>query len=349
MNPSRKLARGPRASDGSAAPRTSDSTAEPPPPRRRFRSRPEPRLLDCRRRFESRSESTALRRFENRFGNGGISTAILLAAAALLAAGCARRPSPPIDTIAVIDGRPVMLRSFRSFFEANAGRPIAESQPAVVSGLFDEFLREETWRREAKLDTGDDNVDRREAPSLLLSRAGEAVRPTEAEVAEEYDRHPDRWKRPEEANVARIFTRARPEAERARARAAAGDDFGALARTVSKTPDAARGGTLGWVRRGDLPSEFEEAIFRLKPGEVSPVIAAEEGFLVFKMLERHPARTLSRDEAEPEIRSRLAREKADRFLAGIVDAARREDRIRVYVDRLPFVYTGSFLPEGKDK
>jgi hypothetical protein len=327
VRPSRKRARGPEASDGSAAPRTSDSTAEPPPPRRRFRSR------------------IALWRSKNRFLDPGISTAILVAA--LGVAACARRPAPPIDTIAEIDGRPVLLRSFRTFFEANAGRPIAESQPAVVSGLFDEFLREETWRRRAGLDTGDDNVDRREAPGVLVERAGDALRPPDTEVSEEYDRHPERWRRPEEARVARIFALARPEAERARARAASGADFGELARAVSKAPDAARGGALGWVQRGDLPSEFETAIFRLKPGEVSPVIAAEEGFLVFKMLDRHPARTLSREEAAPEIRSRLAREKADRYLRGIVEAARREGRLRVYFDRLPFVYTGSLLPGGK--
>jgi parvulin-like peptidyl-prolyl isomerase len=272
---------------------------------------------------------------------------VALVASLGAAAGCARRPAPPIDTIAVIDGRPVPLRSFRAFFEANAGRPIAESQPAVVSGLFDEFLREETWRRQAGLGTADENVDRREAPGVLLARAGETVRPTDAEVAAEYDRQPERWKRPEEAKVARIFTRDRGEADRARARAVGGADFGALAREVSKAPDAARDGALGWVRRGDLPSEFEAAIFRLKPGEVSPVIAAEEGFLVFKMLDRHPTRTLPAEEAEPEIRGRLAREKADRYLNAIVETAVREGRIRVFADRLPFVYTGSFLPGGK--
>lgn len=275
--------------------------------------------------------------------------AAALAASLSLLAGCARKPAGgSIETIAVVDGRPVMLRSFRAFFEANAGRPIADSQPAVVSGLFDEFLREETWRRDARLDSGDEQADRREAPGVLLSRAGSAVLPTDAEIAAEYDRHPERWRRPEEAKVARIFTRVRADADRVRARAASGDDFGELARAVSKAPDAPRGGALGWVRRGDLPSEFEEAVFRLKPGEVSPVIAAEEGFLVFTVLDRRPARTLPREEAEPEIRERLAREKADRWLRGLVDAARKEGRIRVFFDRLPFVYTGSFLPAGKE-
>lgn len=275
--------------------------------------------------------------------------ALLALAAALALSACARAPAGgSIETIALIDARPVTLRSFRAFFEANAGRPIAESQPSVVSGLFDEFLREETWRRDAGLASGDDQADRREAPGLLVGRAGEALRPTDAEIGEEYDRHPERWRRPEEAKVARIFTRVRADADRARARAASGDDFGELARTVSKAPDAPRGGALGWVRRGDLPAEFEAAVFRLKPGEVSPVIAAEEGFLVFTVLERHPARTLARDEAAPEIRERLAREKADRYLDGLIDAARRQGRIRVYFDRLPFVYTGSFLPAGKE-
>jgi hypothetical protein len=76
-----------------------------------------------------------------------------------------KRPSDTIETIAVIDGAPVALASFRVYFEANAGRPIAESRPAVVSGLFDQFLREETWRREAP-SSGDENTQRRDAPAV---------------------------------------------------------------------------------------------------------------------------------------------------------------------------------------
>jgi len=248
----------------------------------------------------------------------------------------------------MIDGKPVALASFRAYFEQNAGRPIADSSPAVVSGIFDQFLREETWLREAGLGGGDESSARREAPGVLLGRAGASARPTDTEVREEYDRHPDRFERPEEARAARIFVRSKDEAVRARARALAGEDFGELARAVSKAPDGTRGGALGWIRRGDLPSEFEEAVFRLRPGEVSPAIPAEEGFLIFKLLERRPARRMSPEEAAPEIRERLARDKADRFLDGVIESARRAGRVRVFPGRLPFVYTGKFLPEGKE-
>ena len=105
---------------------------------------------------------------------------------------------------------------------------------------------------------------------------------------------------------------------------------------------------MGWVERGDLPSEFEGAIFRLKTGETSPVIAAEEGFLIFKVEEKTPARELTLEQAGQEIRRRLLREKADLYLRSLVDEARRDGGVRVFPDRLPFVYTGEFLLTGKE-
>ena len=136
--------------------------------------------------------------------------------------GDAPRYSP--DTVGLIDGRPVSLDAFRSYFEANAGRPIAESSPKVVSALFDQYLREETWRREANLHGADAALERRQAPGVLLAKASTGVLPTEAEIGAEYERHPERFRRPEEARVRQILTKERAEAEKARARVARGED-----------------------------------------------------------------------------------------------------------------------------
>ena len=272
---------------------------------------------------------------------------VLLASAGF--PGCAKRSRPySVDTAALVAGRPVSLRSFRAYFEANTGRPIAESSPKVASGVFDQFLREEIWRAAAKLSGGDDDADRRNAPSLLLSRAGPIVVPTQEEIQSEYDLHRDRYRKPEQVRAARIFTKQRSEADNARQRISKGEDFSKVAQSVSRSTDAASGGDMGWVERGDLPSEFEAAIFRLRAGEVSPVIAAEEGFLIFKAEDRAAARELTIEQAAPEIRRRLLREKADRYLRSLVDNARRDNGVRVFPDRLPFVYTGEFLPPGKD-
>jgi hypothetical protein len=268
--------------------------------------------------------------------------------AVAVAISCGRPSSRySTDTVAVVEGKPVSLVSFRAYFASNAGRPIAESSPAVASGLFDQFLREEIWRRTAGQSGPDDELLRREAPSLLLSRAGPLVSPSDAEINQEYDRHPERYHRAEEAQVGRIFTRLKPDAEKARSRVVKGEDFEKVAREVSQSPDAGRGGRLGLIARGDLPSEFESAIFRLRPGEVSPLIAAEGGFLLFKLIAKTPERDLTREEAQPEIRQRLSRDKADRYLSSLVERARQEHRVEVFAGKLPFVYTGEFLPGGK--
>src|SRR5262249_20287343 len=54
-------------------------------------------------------------------------------------------------------------------------------------------------------------------------------------------------------------------------RAKAGEDFGKLAKELSEdTATASQGGDLGFVGKGEMVPQFEEALFALKKGEISP-------------------------------------------------------------------------------
>ena len=67
----------------------------------------------------------------------------------------------------------------------------------------------------------------------------------------------------------------------------AGADFADLAKRYSDDAGSARnGGDLGEARRGVFVKEFEEAVFALKPGEVSPVVETPFGFHIVKLMER---------------------------------------------------------------
>jgi len=91
---------------------------------------------------------------------------------------------------------------------------------------------------------------------------------------------------------------ARKRAEDAAKRAAAGEDFAALAKQYSQDPTAERGGDIGFFPRGVMFPKFEELAFNGKPGEVTPVFETPTGFNVVKILEKSPESTRSFDEVK---------------------------------------------------
>lgn len=75
--------------------------------------------------------------------------------------------------------------------------------------------------------------------------------------------------------------------ERVKKRIENGEDFGMLAKTFSDDPgSAAKGGDLGWQKRGTFVQEFEEAAYRLDLGELSPIVESPFGFHLIQLLER---------------------------------------------------------------
>ncbi len=85
----------------------------------------------------------------------------------------------------------------------------------------------------------------------------------------------------------------------------AGGDFADFARRYSEDPaTASSGGDLGFVRRGEFFKEFEEAVFALKEGEVSPVVESPLGFHIIQLVERrgeqvHPRHILFKLTRDP--------------------------------------------------
>ncbi len=79
----------------------------------------------------------------------------------------------------------------------------------------------------------------------------------------------------------------RKSLEGIRDRIIAGEDFCVLARLYSEDPGSAEQcGDLGFIKRGEMVTEFEGAAFRLAENEVSNVVETKFGFHLIQMLQK---------------------------------------------------------------
>jgi len=101
--------------------------------------------------------------------------------------------------------------------------------------------------------------------------------------------------RGEQVHAAHIRVSSQALADEVRLHIASGADFAQAARTYSQDLSTrAGGGDLGWFPRGWLAvPEIEAAAFALAPGEVSPVVAAADGFHIVRTLEKESDRPLA--------------------------------------------------------
>ena len=91
--------------------------------------------------------------------------------------------------------------------------------------------------------------------------------------------------------------------------------FSELAKQHSQDPgSAANGGDLGQFGPGMMVKPFDEAVFKLKVGEISGLVQTNFGFHIIKLLAVHPAKALPLSEAKGAIAQRLKLQKAnDKF------------------------------------
>ena len=135
--------------------------------------------------------------------------------------------------------------------------------------------------------------------------------------------------------AAQILVRTEAAAVEARRRIAGGTAFAEVAREISLSPDADRGGDLGYFARGQMPPEFDEVAFSLPRGQLSEVVASPYGFHLFLVVDRRPGRTRSDAELRADARTALlAGKREEAFRAWLADARARA-RIKYNRSLLP--------------
>jgi peptidyl-prolyl cis-trans isomerase C len=142
--------------------------------------------------------------------------------------------------------------------------------------------------------------------ALMIQKAYERVvlpacAVSEADAAAYYRDNRGRFMMPEQVRASLItiavdpaapaadWKRARQKTEAIARQIASGGSFEGLAREHSADPSKVKGGDLGFVHRGQLIDEFEQALSGLGAGQVSPVVQTIYGFHLLRLVEIRPA------------------------------------------------------------
>lgn len=163
---------------------------------------------------------------------------------------------------------------------------------------------------------------------------------SDKQAHEYYDTHPADFAKPEQVQVSQILLKVKPEAEKeAKEKAMTtlkelqkkldqGADFSELAKKHSEDPNAATGGAMGAVLRGQTEKSFEEAAFSQEPNKTT-IVETKEGYHLLKATEKTPARTIPFEEASEKIISYLKQQEVQKKIDAFIKDERQKAKIEI--------------------
>ena len=192
--------------------------------------------------------------------------------------------------------------------------------------------------------------ERRKIQYVSILPKDVAPKISDADVEKYYTEHVKEFETPAQVHAVHLLVRvgetggseaedrARTKVAEAIKRAKAGEDLGKLAREMSEDPGSKdKGGDLGWVSKGDMVPQFEQALFALKKGEISAEpVRTPFGFHAVKALDIRAASRKPLKEVAAQIRDRLAAEGGEKA------ARAKADEVRP-----PLMKAGDFMAEAR--
>lgn len=151
-----------------------------------------------------------------------------------------------------------------------------------------------------------------------------------SEISDYYEKHKDLFRETDKYRVKNILIKAKDEVSFELAKVEIdnvyiklkeGGDFDSLAAQYSQGPNAEKGGDMGYIEKGQMLEELDNAIFKLKSGEFSEPVKSDIGYHILKIEDIKYGRQAALDESHKDIQMTLFQNKfkiqVDNWLSGL--------------------------------
>ncbi|RJQ14205.1 MAG: peptidylprolyl isomerase [Nitrospiraceae bacterium] len=170
------------------------------------------------------------------------------------------------------------------------------------------------------------------------------------EVKDFYDKNSDKFTIGTKIRASHILVETEAEAKKIHARIKKGEAFAKLAESFSKDKGSAqKGGDLGYFGQGQMVPEFEQALLRLKPNEVSDPVKTRFGYHIIQLTDIKKGEIASFEQSKESIKKQLLSEKKktlfDAYLESLnkkYTVTKNEESLKAV--KLPWEKTGGETP-----
>lgn len=169
------------------------------------------------------------------------------------------------------------------------------------------------------------------------------VKVTETEVKDFYTNNPDMFKQPEQIKASHILIKVDTQADKStkdqankkikeiQKKLETGEDFTSLAKRFSEGPSNVKGGDLGYFNRGQMVKPFEDAAFKLKPGEVSDIVETRFGYHLIKVVDKKPESVVSYENVKDKLAQYIEQEKKGEVIKAEIEKLRQKAVIEIFL------------------
>jgi peptidyl-prolyl cis-trans isomerase SurA len=110
-----------------------------------------------------------------------------------------------------------------------------------------------------------------------------------------------------------------------------GEDMGSLAAEYSEGPEKDNQGELGSFKKGELEKDLEQAVEKLKVGEMTPWLKVRAGWFLLKLEEKKESRLKSFEEARRKIEEKFFNEKSQKRLEEFLKDLKEKSLIKILI------------------
>lgn len=158
-------------------------------------------------------------------------------------------------------------------------------------------------------------VEREILVELAFEKAvSEPSRVGDGELLRYYEQHLEKFKQPESVKLRIISIKDEKKAKEVLVKVKQGEDFSSLAALFSEDMYRIKGGDIGYVHKGRIFPELEQAAFKMQNDQTSELIKAQGTWFLIRVDDRQPERQLTFEESKDRLKKDLEKKRADELM-----------------------------------